>query len=403
MLTVQGFLETIICKKGETVRQINEDEWEIQKWTARTYKTLGNVMVTAEFDISPKDDILKLALTPHAKRKSLPLSAGDLQEALMKGWIAQEIRFSKDGRTPISTIYRMGPGLLAYEKLQMEEQTQVIRELRERLLSELEVSKDHLPEKFIHHLEQFVIDETDAEGWGKERVLKFNHFLIAFLQLRRKQSRIDYKEIGATYYKKIGGSKVFDAYREAFLNRLEKWIEAPSAELGIVSSGFIVPIFFAGNMEGKLSSYSSGTVHATTESAVAEEHFVTDAKILWLVENRAVLTKMAAEKEFMLESSSLVIGVDGQLRGAHRKLIQQLTGSSPIRQAIIWVDYDNAGTIIARELSHLVKGLHYIFVGNEGNIFSEYETYSRWVETVQNAEQEMTLGGPIQWKKWIGS
>ena len=29
----------------------------------------------------------------------------------------QEIRFMKDGRTPISTIYRMGPGLFEYERL----------------------------------------------------------------------------------------------------------------------------------------------------------------------------------------------------------------------------------------------------------------------------------------------
>ncbi|MDN4608152.1 hypothetical protein [Sporosarcina highlanderae] len=403
MQSVQAFLETIICKAGESVRKINEDEWEIQRWTARTYRTIGIVIVPDEFDVSPSNEILKLGLKPNSKKKALPLSDNDIQEALIKGWIVKEIRFSKDGRTPISNIYRMGPGLFAYEELQKEEQIKVFKGLNEKLLFALETSKDRLPEKFIRNVDLFVNEEKDAENWGRERVLKFTHFLIAFLQLKRRQSRIEYKEIGATYYEEIGGSKVFDGNREVFISRMEKWIEAPIAELGIVSTGFIVPIFFTGNMRGNLSSYSIGTVHATTEISVSEETFRTDAKNLWLVENRGVLTKMAAEKDFLIETSSLVIGVDGQIRGAHRKLIQQLCESSSIQQVVIWVDYDNAGTIIARELSNLVEGLSSLFIGNEGNVFTDAEAYSQWVETVQHAEQEMTLGGPIQWKEWIGN
>lgn len=403
MLTLQEFLETIICKAGESVRQMSEDEWEIQKWTARTYKTIGNVLVAEEFDVVPSDEVRKLGLKPNSKRESLPLTDNAVQEALMKGWLVQEIRFSKDGRTPVSNVYRMGPGLLAFEKLKMEEQLQADHELRAALLAELDASKDQLPEKFMRSSEQFAIENDDAESWGKERIRKFIHFLIAFLQLKRKQSRIEYKEIGATYYKKIGGSKVFDAYREVFISRLEKWIEAPAAELGIVSTGFIVPIYFTGNMYGQFASYSIGTVHATTEIAVAEDTFQTDAETLWLVENRAVVTKMAAEKHFLADTSSLVIGVDGQIRGAHRKLVQQLCKSPSIRRVIIWVDYDKAGTIIARELHNLVEETSSRFVGNEGNVFTNYEDYFHWAEAVQYAEQEMTLGGPIQWKRWIES
>ena len=63
---------------------------------------------------------------------------------------------------------------------------------------------------------------------------------------------MEYKEIGATYYKRIGGSKVFDSYREAFIERLEKWLNAPINELGIISVGSIVPILFTGSLTGKI-------------------------------------------------------------------------------------------------------------------------------------------------------
>lgn len=104
MQTSQEFLETYICKTGESVRKINEDEWEIQKWTARTYRALGIVRISAEFDISPSEDILKLGLKPNSKKQSLPLSDSAVQKALMKGWIIREIRFAKDGRTPVSDV-----------------------------------------------------------------------------------------------------------------------------------------------------------------------------------------------------------------------------------------------------------------------------------------------------------
>ena len=154
-------------------------------------------------------------------------------------------------------------------------------------------------------------------------------------------------------------------------------------------------------MIGRFSNYSIGTVHATTEIAVTDETFQTSAKTLWLVENRAVLTRMATEVEFLKTSEALVIGVDGQIRGAHRKIITQLCQNSSIQKVMIWVDYDKAGQIIARDLVNLVKETPYRLIGNEGNVFMDYEVYKTWFATIQNAEQEMTLGGPEEWSKWI--
>ncbi|GKV64963.1 MULTISPECIES: DUF2399 domain-containing protein [unclassified Sporosarcina] len=401
MKTVKEFLETYICKAGESIQQISESEWEIQKWTVRTYKVLGNVLAAGEYDVHPPGDILKLQLKPNSKKTSLAISSKLIQEALRKGWLIQEIRFKSDGRTPDSTVFRMGPGLEEYERVKKLEAMEADDLLRQTLLQEIEKSNIQFPLLFIRHIKDFVVDTKDEESWGKEKVRKFTEFLLAYLQLRNQQSQMEFKEIGATYFRRIGGSKVFDSYRDDFIRRIEKWIDAPISEIGIVSTGSIVPIFFTGNLTGQLSHYSAGTVHATTEIAVMDESYVTDAEILWLVENRAVLTRMAKELDFLADTSSLIIGVDGQLRGAHRKLIQQLCCNSSIQQIVIWVDYDAAGRVIARDLAELTKGISVRFIGNERNVFMSYPEYLEWSETVPEAEQEMTLGGPAEWRKWI--
>ncbi|WP_194841500.1 DUF2399 domain-containing protein [Sporosarcina obsidiansis] len=403
MRTVKEFLETYICKAGETIQQVSENEWEIQKWTARTFKTMGNVLATQEYDTRPPEEIMKLNLKPNSRRMSLSISNELLQEALQNGWLIQEIRFKSDGRTPSSSIYRMGPGVAEYERLRDLETEETDELMRQSVLQELDRSTAHLPSEFIQQVRKFLRDVKDEESWGKERIRKFTHFLIAFLQLKHHQSQIEFKEIGATYYKKIGGSKAFDSYRDEFIRRLEKWIDAPISEIGIVSTGTIVPIYFTGNITGQFADYSSGTVHATTEIAVMDEKFHTTAEVLWLVENRAVLTRMAKEVDFIKDTSSLIICVDGQVRGAHRKFIQQLCGNSFIRKVVIWVDYDLAGKIIARDLVSLVGEMIIRFVGNEGTVFTSYEEYVKWSETICEAEQEMSLGGPIEWRKWISS
>lgn len=399
--TVKEFVQKFICKTGESTEKLNDNEWQIQKWTARTYRNTGNVFVTEVYDVYPKEEIIKLKLTPKTRRASLPISEKLIGEALRKGWIIQEVRFMKDGRTPLTTAYRMGPGLYEYQRLKLEEASEEEDVLKQKLTNEIEKSKELVPEEFIQELYRFSIETNDSESWPRERVRKFYLFLIAFLQLKRKKSRIEYKEIGATYFREIGGSKAFDSYREVFIERLEKWLNAPIKELGIISVGAIVPIFFTGNLIGRFSSYSLGTVHATTEIAVTDESFQTNARILWLVENRAVLTRMATEIEFLKTSNSLVLGVDGQIRGAHRQLITQFCQNSSIQKAIIWVDYDESGLIISKDLVDLVKEVPYSLIGNEGAVFTEYEEYKEWSAVIPNAEQEMTLGGVEEWKKWI--
>lgn len=401
MYSTQKFIERFICKSGESVEQLHSNEWQIQRWTTRTFRSKANIFAVETYDSHPIQEIIALKLTPHAKRTSLQLSASQLEEALNQGWIIEEVRFKKDGRTPDSLVYRMGPGLFAYEQNKKRASVEAMRELKEILQHELNHAADGLPKTFLQNARNFIEEEKDRESWGKERIEKFHHFLIAFLRLRQEKSRMEYKEIGATYYRKIGGSKAFDAYKNVFIERMETWVNAPIRELGIISLGTIVPVYFSGNMTGKYVSYETGTVHATTDVAIANEQFQTSARILWLVENRAVVTRMASEVDFMKSSKSFVLGVDGQVRGAQRKMIQQLCSRSHMKQVMIWVDYDKAGQVIARDLVRLIDGLPYRIVGNEGNVFSTYEEYVDWSQTVTQAEQEMTLGGVSEWKKWI--
>ena len=397
MFSVKAFIEKYICKSGETIEQINKNEWQIQRWTVRTFKSKGNVLAAEHYDIYPDEHIIKLKLTPNARRNSLPISTQLLEEALHKGWLIQEIRFKRDGRTPQSTVYRMGPGLFEYERRKQEAAAEADQMLKQTLQIEIDKSAHVLPDFFMQKVFEFINETKDTESWTKDRVRKFYHFLIAFLQLKQRQSRMEFKEIGATYYKEIGVSKAFDTYKKVFIERLEKWLNAPVNELGIISLGSIVPVYFTGHLTGVFSTYEHGTVHATTDIAIIEETFQTEAHVLWLVENRAILTRMAKETKFMQDTRSFVLGVDGQVRGAHRKMIQQLCAHSSIEKVMIWVDYDKAGQIIANDLVHLIKNKTYRLIGSEGNVFTDYDAYIKWLAKMKQSEQEMTLGGTEEW------
>ena len=401
MQTTKQFLETFVCKAGETVVQVNESEWEIQKRTTYTFRTLGNVYAVEKFDHNPAVAILNLKLSPKARREKLTISRRFIQEALEKGWLIEEVRFKNDGRTAASIHYRMGPGLWQYEQGKLQEAERKAAKLKAAIYDEAEKLKDVLPKGFFNGLELFRTEPKDSEGWGKERRQKFAHFLIAYLQLRNEKSRMDFKEIGATYYREIGGSKAFDHYREPFIARLEKWIEAPIQEIGILSLGFITPVHFTGHLKGNYAQYEIGTVHTTNDIAVAKDNFQSNADTLWLVENRAVLTRMATEIDFIKETNAFILGVDGQIGGAHRKLIQQLCAGNRIKKVMIWVDYDRAGRGIAQDLVAVIGTLPYRLIGNENNVFSTYDAYLSWAKTVSDAEQEMTLGGEANWRKWL--
>lgn len=118
----------------------------------------------------------------------------------------------------------------------------------------------------------------------------------------------------------------------------------------MISGGQITSIYFAGHLKGTWSKGLAGPVHALTNISVAVDHYSTEATTLWLVENRAVLTRISAEPHFLQDTSSLIVCVDGHLKSAHKTFIRQLFKTSRIGQTIFWSDYDEARLQIAGEM-----------------------------------------------------
>jgi len=168
---------------------------------------------------------------------------------------------------------------------------------------------------------------------------------------------------------------------------------------GVVSIGSIVPIFFTGEVRSNLARYKIGSIHATTDNTVLKSVFSTKNKRLWLVENRAILTRMAVEVEFLQETSSIIVCLDGQIKSAHKRFIKQLLESS-IERAYVWTDYDAAGVTIAK---HAVEHLTcpYKIIGRDNDTFTSIEAYEQSVLAKGKHEQEEQLGGVKQWLKWI--
>lgn len=433
---LQEYLSTYILLKGEELDTVNcqqRDELvdiSVIKRTPRTRKVVARLTLGTSVDISNIDatpDLLHKAFkTPNGK-KQFPLS-NDVYEWVRAGWIIREIRLEKDERSVKAEQYRMGFVLFQQQTMLLDfnekNKRNELLKLKEvwrgikhennvsnpelihfEILSELGSKIDELlfeVNKFLQNKNNRI--ESINQTWRFNKQVQFMHFLIALYMVSSTEKHFDWKQIGATYYKKIGGSKEFDHYKKEFIAEAEHLIRYPIQLLGLVSLGTITPIFFAGEINGKKATYYYGSVHATTDLAVFTDSFQTHSDILWLVENRGVLTRMAYEEEFLQRTKSIVVGVDGQVRSGHRRFINQL--SNCVNQIIIWTDVDHAGLLIGTELFETIKhskaNIKWVIPGLE--IVSSYDVfekeYLKAIET-EKVEQEQQIGGVGLWKKWI--
>ncbi|KWZ78710.1 hypothetical protein HMPREF3213_02896 [Heyndrickxia coagulans] len=90
---------------------------------------------------------------------------------------------------------------------------------------------------------------------------------------------------------------MFDRNKSDFLDLFEAWAGYPAEALGMVSLGNLTPVYFSGQVTGTYSSYHYGPVHAVTNLSLYEVSHSSEAETLWIVENRAILTRIAAEKK----------------------------------------------------------------------------------------------------------
>ena len=392
----EGFIKTHFLKKDEVIEKIKQDGslliMIVVKKTARTYrkvaqfKITGNAITASEI---PKQ-LSKYNFTPKAKRK-INESNDIIQQWLSEGWIVKEIRYNPDGISVSEEHYRIGPKYLEALQQKQKQLKENHNAQMQQLLEKAEQLK--LPEAF----QNAIIWDKLPEKWSNKKRMKYIEFCLTLYKLSQQKDLFDFKEIGATLNDTIGGSKYFDADREVFLAQLEQ--SGIDASLyGLVSIGKIVPIYFTGNVKNEFSNYSIGTVHATTDNAVLLSPFSTTNTTLWLVENRAILTRMAVETEFLQTTNSCVICLDGQIRSAHRLFIEQLLVSN-IKQTIIWTDTDTAGVTIAKHAAEIVNGPFKI-AGRNYKIYHSVESFANAHEQEAH-EQEQQLGGVTQWMKWV--
>lgn len=431
-----NYIKQFLLKNGEmldfTTNSTSEGcflDMKIIKQTERTYREVG-LLIFASNDNQEEtetvdEELLKGKLTP---KKKLQLHDNDLNTMkwFEHGWIIKEIRFDKDGKTPISQHYRMGYRLYKYLQDQLrtkeeniEQKFHVWKSMAQTLSSDSTIVFSEQRERGVNHLfsiinELYLQNATQLKvlpyfpiKWSIEKRLKFLHFILAFMHICFQKSEFDWKEIGASYYKQIGGSKEFDPYKDTFINQLEMLSECPAALLGMTSLGKITPLYFSGQVTGCFSSYSYGPVHALTDLSISEETYSTSATTLWLVENRAIVTRIAADKHFLKDTHSLIMCVDGHLRSSHKQCIIQLLTNSHIQQVIIWTDYDPDGLQISKELYLIVSKQHqgqikWITAEHQVIVnWNEYDEYMQTFLTHKKMEQELVLGEVEEWNKWI--
>ncbi|WP_107838487.1 DUF2399 domain-containing protein [Metasolibacillus meyeri] len=391
------FVQQFILKSGEKIEKI-EQQGNIQtltivKHSARIYKKVAQIKIAKQLanEIVIPKVLVKYKFSLKAKRQ-LDEPVETIYQWLSAGWIVREIRYNVDGLSVKEEVYRMGPTYMeVLEQQQAQDQQQYNFQLT-LLFTQAEALQ--MPQSFQKAMRFDVMPSR----WNQAKRLKFIQFCIAFYQLAQRKDLFDFKEIGATYEDRIGASKMFDAEREEFLAYLEQF-NIDVANYGLVSIGKIVPIYFAGHAQAALATYEIGAVHATTDNAVLQTTFTTNNTTLWLVENRAILTRMATESEFLQKSNSFVLCLDGQIRSAHKQLIKQLLCST-IQQVLIWTDYDVAGLTIAKNAIQLLS-CPYKIIGRHNQLFTDISLYEQWLQQEGKHEQEQQLGGREQWETWV--
>lgn len=419
---IERFIEQYFLKKGEEIETpykiLAEQIYEITiiQRSSRTYRKTAILKIAnpPSKQSTPDERLVTYRFTPYSK-KQLQEDYTTIQTWLRNGWVVEEIRLNKDGISAKETHFRMGPSLAYYIESMKNKQQEQEQQQWLRTIEQLNTLRQFaLPENILSFILQLNAVPTAQDfmnlplifpsSWNFKKRTSFLQFISGFFTLYSKKGVFDFKEIGATLFDEIGGSKVFDQAGKEFVDVLENSFSMDASDFGLASFGKITPIFFSGNVKGHYSLYENGLIHAITDDALLKDSFTTTNSNLWLVENRAILTRMAMELEFLKQSNSLILCLDGQLRSAHKKLIKQLIDCSSIEKVMIWTDYDEAGLIIAKHAANVVQPIPTIFIGRDNQTFQEINNYEDWLQqeiSVHKHEQEQQLGGVKQWSKWL--
>lgn len=222
--------------------------------------------------------------------------------------------------------------------------------------------------------------------------------------LKVRDSGFEWKELGPALYPGIGASKRFDRLRPQLLEFLETVSGFSPEQVGLISRGSLYSIYLVGDLS--LDSCGGGmplqlnrkALAALTNIQVEEAAAIQSraSKVL-LTENRALLLKMYKTGWLARQPDLLVIGLDGRLRGAHRRLLQEL--GQAVRNFYAWVDTDAAGQSIAAALAAILPGTLFVLPPRQLCGFEEWLSRLQNDPALCNVEQEEYLGEPSLWNR----
>ena len=379
----------------------------------------------------------------------------DIQVLMYRGFLMRMVRYESDGKTEKRSEYVMGftlYKLLELKKEQEKERNQMLidswlaslitllNSVQESTSISLEAlvnvsEKNEYHRTFWKYIERLIekrkktsdikeivdISQMNGSVWPMKKVLLYVEFILSVAEIISVKNFFDWKEVGARHYREIGGSKRFDLHKSSFLEQFEQNLGFPLHVIGLSSQGVITPVYFAGQLSGTGGfQYPQGFLHATTDLTVFSTQFYTTCRVLWIVENRAVVTRMVAEPDFMMRSDSLVLGIDGQLRSGHRKfIVDVLKHSRHLEQVVVWCDVDDAGFVISKNVqsllrSHTTLSTKWILPIPSANQREQFQDEAHhWasfeIEMEKRlahghaGEQEAEMGGMERWMSWLAA
>jgi hypothetical protein len=228
-------------------------------------------------------------------------------------------------------------------------------------------------------------------------------FLISLLYCMEEACAFDWKEIGSCIDRSIGASKKFDNIKDQLLNLLESITHKEPDQLGIISMGSLYPLYLCGpiTMDCKTTqcSIDSNTIYCLSNIQLQDiEGVQMRASRVIFTENRAVLLKMY-KTNWIQDSNSLVICIDGNLKTTHKTLFQGLGKYAYTIPFYIWVDGDKAGRAIAQSLYDITPTAK--LVGIQNTRLQIFHGLHEWLENKEyhNREQENIMGGIVEWNE----
>ncbi len=359
----------------------------------------------------------------------------DLVENLVSArWLDKQVKLGRDGISEVETKLVPGDRLVKALAEQSEQKLNKARRWSAELAGLLEqLAASEAPEETqrvaiqkITSLCRGFVDKINnyLEHGGPEPEIKWSggtwrfnpgrlpnnftlavEFLLAMgLSITRNPNGFDWKEIGASIWPEIGASKRFDRLRRELPGFFEEVTGISPGDAGLVSQGSLYSVYLAGEYSvtcrgGVFTGVPGAPVSALTNIQLEEAGAIgSGAGRVILTENRALLLKMHKTGWLARNPGLLVIGLDGRLRRAHRRMLEELKKQKP-RSYFAWVDTDTAGQSIAASVAEILPGCLFVLPPGKLYPYKDWLSLLRENKALAGKEQEEYLGEQETWDR----